>query len=175
MDRHEIIIHLKESHQSLIAYIDNLNEQEFLFSYQNKWTAGQQLEHIYLAVRPVVLAVHLPKFLVRLVFGKSRRPGKSYDELVKKYTGVLAGGGKASRPFIPRPVSWKQKQSIATNLSNKVRSLCAGIERFSEQELDTMILPHPLLGKITVREMMYFTIYHVGHHEAAVRRNVGLK
>lgn len=25
--------------------------------------------------------------------------------------------------------------------------------------------PHPLLGKLTLREMMFFTIYHVQHHE----------
>jgi hypothetical protein len=174
MERKEIIKQLEETHRAFISYIDGLTEKEFLSSYQNKWTAGQQLEHIYLAVRPVTLAVHLPKILVRLIFGKSRREGKTYDELVKKYMTVLGSGGKASRPFIPRPVRWVQKKSIAAKLDIKIRSLCAGVERFSEQELDTMRLPHPLLGRITVREMLYFTIYHVGHHEGLIKRNLNL-
>ena len=44
-------------------------------------------------------------------------------------------------------------------------SLNKKIELFSEQDLDSHILPHPLLGKLTFREMLYFTIYHVQHHQ----------
>jgi hypothetical protein len=33
-----------------------------------------------------------------------------------------------------------------------------------EAKLDNFIAPHPLLGKITLRELCYFTIYHTQHH-----------
>jgi len=46
---------------------------------------------------------------------------------------------------------------------------------FSEEDLDKLILPHPLLGKLTLREMMYFTIYHVQHHQRIVERNLAAK
>jgi uncharacterized damage-inducible protein DinB len=37
--------------------------------------------------------------------------------------------------------------------------------------LDRLRLPHPALGKLTVREMLFFTIYHNIHHvENVVRR-----
>ena len=36
--------------------------------------------------------------------------------------------------------------------------------QISEHKLDRCILPHPLLGKLTLREMIYFTIYHMEHH-----------
>lgn len=39
-------------------------------------------------------------------------------------------------------------------------------------ELDKYILPHPLLGKLTIREMMYFTIYHVEHHKKLTERGL---
>jgi hypothetical protein len=35
-----------------------------------------------------------------------------------------------------------------------------------------LILPHPLLGKITIREMLYFTAYHVQHHENIIKRDL---
>jgi hypothetical protein len=38
--------------------------------------------------------------------------------------------------------------------------------------LDLLILPHPLLGKLTLREMLYFTLYHVEHHEKQVLENL---
>jgi hypothetical protein len=33
-------------------------------------------------------------------------------------------------------------------------------------------LPHPLLGKLTLREMIYFTIYHVQHHHKLVQNQL---
>ena len=38
-------------------------------------------------------------------------------------------------------------------------------------DLDAVLLPHPLLGKLTVREMLFFTVYHVQHHRALVERD----
>jgi hypothetical protein len=29
-------------------------------------------------------------------------------------------------------------------------------------------LPHPLLGKLTLREMLYFTAYHADHHRHSI-------
>jgi hypothetical protein len=57
-------------------------------------------------------------------------------------------------------------------LEKLVASLSARVEGFSEQQLDLLILPHPLLGKLTLREMIYFTIYHAGHHEKQVIENL---
>ena len=47
------------------------------------------------------------------------------------------------------------------------------IDSFSEKDLDNYILPHPLLGKLTIREMLFFTIYHVQHHEVLTLKNLG--
>jgi hypothetical protein len=38
------------------------------------------------------------------------------------------------------------------------------IGQWSEKNLDAYLLPHPLLGKITVREMLFFTTFHTDHH-----------
>ena len=38
----------------------------------------------------------------------------------------------------------------------------------SQADLDRYRLPHPLLGKLTVREMLFFTVYHNYHHVRSV-------
>jgi hypothetical protein len=53
------------------------------------------------------------------------------------------------------------------------RWLGRALGRWSEQELDRVTLPHPLLGKLTAREVAYFTVYHGRHHVEAVRRRLG--
>ena len=45
------------------------------------------------------------------------------------------------------------------------------IDKLDEEDLDNYILPHPLIGKTTIREMLYFTIYHVQHHHKAIVDN----
>jgi len=172
MDRQKIIKLLKENHSSFVDYISDLTNEEFLFTYQHKWTAGQQLDHIYLAVRPVVLALSLPKLFIRFIFGKTNRSSRTYEDLVKKYLNKLQNGGQATARFIPKPISLIQKETISKALNKNTNVLCSKIEKFTEQDLDTLILPHPLLGKLTIREMLYFTIYHVGHHHEITKRNL---
>ncbi len=173
MDRYKIITLIKQDHNSFTSYINGLTNEEFLFSNQQKWTAGQQLDHIYLAVKPLTLTLSLPKFIPRFIFGKANRPGKNYEDLVKKYLSKLENGGRATGRFIPKAIAFYQKETIIKALNKSTNILCSKIEKFTEEELDALILPHPLLGKLTIREMLYFTIYHVGHHHEITKRNLG--
>ena len=169
MDKQTLINKLTENHQEFIACVNQLSPEEFTASKNDKWTAGQQLEHIYLSVKPVGLAFRLPLFLLKLIWGKSNREGRSYDELIARYHAKLASGSKATGPFVPKKVDLHQGPKLKASLNKEVAKLCASIEKHSEEALDQYILPHPLLGKLTLREMLYFTIYHVKHHENLVR------
>ena len=171
MDKQTLVNKLTENHQEFIACIDKLPAEEFNKSQNEKWTAGQQLEHIYLSVKPVGLAFRLPAFLLKLIWGKANRASRSYDELIARYHAKLANGSKATGPFIPKKVDLPKGQKLKENLTNEVLKLCAAIEKHSEEELDQYILPHPLLGKLTLREMLYFTIYHVKHHEKLIEKS----
>jgi hypothetical protein len=171
MDKQNIIKKLTENHEEFIACVSQLSADEFSVSKNEKWTAGQQLEHILLSVKPVSLAFRLPMFLLKLIWGKSNREGRSYDELIARYHAKLANGSKATGPFIPKKVDLHQGQKLKASLNKEVAKLCKAIEKRSEEELDQYILPHPLLGKLTLREMLYFTIYHVKHHEKLIEKS----
>ena len=172
MDKSEITNKLQTNHHSFIEYMVQLPDEDFLNDRNNKWTAGQQLEHIYISVKAVRQALSLPKFLAKIIWGFSNRPGKNYKDLVQKYLSKLENGGKSSRRYIPKIVRVEEKIKLKSALSKEVNLLCSKVDRFSEEELDMYILPHPLLGKLTNREMLYFTIYHVQHHEELIRKNL---
>jgi hypothetical protein len=165
MNKQLIIKCLTENHQAFIACIHELSAEDFMVGKNDKWSGGQQLEHIYLSVKPVTLAFRFPKFLMNLIWGKSNRVGRNYDALIQRYHDKLAFGGRASGPFVPKKVDLAKGQKLTSNLTKQVAQLCLSIEKFSEEDLDLYILPHPLLGKLTLREMLFFTIYHVKHHE----------
>lgn len=172
MTKSEIQTLLKENHIRFTNYVTSLSDSDFLFSNNGKWTAGQQLEHLVKSVRPVALAFRIPAFLSRVIFGKANRPSKDYPALIEKYKQKLAAGGRATTPFIPRSIFPNDRTKLVVKLNSLVKSLVKHIDSFSEQQLDQLILPHPLLGKLTFREMLYFTIYHVEHHEKHILQNL---
>jgi DinB superfamily len=174
MTKEQIINKLKSNHQEFLNYIDTLSETQFNFAPAEKWTAGQQLEHIMLSVKPLAQGFILPKFMLKIIFGTANRPSKTYDELVAKYKSKLESGGRASGAFIPKPVGFDAKNRISGKIQKFVNSICNQISSYSEHDLDRLIIPHPLLGKLTVREMLYFTIYHVDHHKQLTQRNLTL-
>lgn len=173
MTKAEILQQFSERHQTFVTLITSLSQEEFLFIKSDKWTAGQQLDHIYRSVKPLKMALGLPKFVPRLLFGKANRPSKDYDNLVKKYVAKLASDYKVSKQFLPKSIAFEESKSLENKLLHTIQMLCNHLNKYDEPELDSYILPHPLLGKLTLREMLYFTVYHVEHHHKATLRNLG--
>ena len=163
-DKPEIISALNEKIDAFNNYITPLSKEQFEATPNGKWSAGQNLDHLIRAIKPLQPAYGLPKIALRIMFGKTNRPSKTFDELVAKYKAKLAAGGRASGPFIPPFISFEKKNVLIKKYTQQKQKLIAKIERQSEKDLDVYILPHPLLGKVTLREMLYFTIHHNEHH-----------
>ena len=160
MNKQQIAEKLLENHRTFVACVSDLNEPDFMFAPHQKWTAGQQLDHLIRGVSPVKMAFSLPKFVPRLLFGKVNRSSMVYDELVEKYQDKLAAGSKACSRFVPPPISFEKREGLQNKLLKAIQDLVWRIDNFSEGQLDEYLLPHPILGKLTMREMLYFTIYH---------------
>ena len=145
-------------------YISAQDKLRFENTPGGKWSAGQNIDHLVRSIKPLQLAYSLPKFILRLLFGKANRPSKTYEELVNKYKLKIAAGGRASGPYIPPPVTFDKKESLLKKYTVQKEKLLQKIDKQKETDLDRYILPHPLLGKLTLREMLFFTIYHNQHH-----------
>ena len=148
LTKEEIITKLESNHYRLADMVSGLSEVDFGTAPAGKWTAGQQLGHIYLSLKPLTMALGLPKI------------------------GLMAFG-KAPSNFVPDPVLYIDKDAISTKLKDNLGKLISHLCKYSEKDLDKYLLPHPLLGKMTVREMLYFTIYHSEHHYKVALQNLG--
>lgn len=174
MTKEAIIDSIEHAYQNLINCLEGLDEHAFLLAAEGKWSAGKQLDHLIKSVAPVNMAMGLPNFIPALLFGKANRPSKSYEDLVAKYQSKLSAGGKAPAKFEPPFIPFEAKTKLIDRLKNLVKALCKKINRCSEEGLDKNILPHPLLGKLTLREMLYFTGYHATHHQASIEQALKL-
>ena len=164
MFKEEICAMLTTDHRNFTDYITSLNDEELLKSPPDKWNAGQHLDHIIRSVSAVRQALRVPKMILRIIFPKANRPSKDYEGLVEKYKSRLQQGGKAGGRFIPATIKATDKNNLVQKLNQQVNKLCDLLKDYNEDDLDSITLPHPLLGRLTMREMLYFTIYHVQHH-----------
>ena len=79
----------------------------------------------------------------------------------------------ATGQFRPKSFVAADKKRLLDQYTAYSEKLERLINRLSENELDKYILPHPLLGKLTLREMMFFTIYHTQHHSTSLKELYG--
>ena len=138
----------------------------------DQWSPGENLEHLRLAVRPLNLALLLPRFALR-VFGRPRQH-RPYEQVVEQYRARLASGAKATTPFIPASLApGTDGERLIRVFRQAYATYAARLGRRDEAFLDSIRLPHPILGRLTVREMAFFTLYHLHHHHQAIRQTVG--
>ncbi|MFM2224704.1 MAG: hypothetical protein RJA07_906 [Bacteroidota bacterium] len=172
MDKQTIITQLTKNHTSFIDYINGLTTEELMFSYQNKWTSIQQLQHIVLCVKPIERVFSMTTFDIEQNFGKTDKLSSTYEILLSNYLEKQKEGAKAPERYVPEVVSHNQREILCETLIKSIQNLCSKIENFTEQDLDTFCIPHPSLGSLTMREMLYNVIYHVEHHQNQDKQNL---
>lgn len=170
MTKEEIAQELIERYARFANMVDALGES-FDKAPEGKWTPGQQLEHLGKSVKPIAQGLRLPYFLLKWKFWTANRPSRTYDEVVAKYLNKIPKGYIPGKQYLPAPVSIEKKSDLKRGLDRSVRSIARSLNKMSEKQVDELVLPHPLIGRITLREMMYFTLYHVDHHYANVQRD----
>jgi hypothetical protein len=173
MDKPIIIRLLTYKYGLFVDFVAGLNAEDYAFSYNGKWTAGQQLEHIVLCVKPLVQVYGMPPAMIAQNFGTSDQGSRDYGTLVQDYVLKLHEGGQAPTRFVPvADAPALSREELLATLKQLVLDLSDKINALSEADLDTYCIPHPLLGKITLREMLFNAIYHVQHHQTVAEENL---
>ncbi len=162
----EIVKALDASFESLCSFLESKEEGYFASGPEGKWQVGQHLNHLIQSTAPISKAMKLPAFALRYKFGKPNRPGRSYDALVQRYQDKLVEnkGRQAPSRFLPKEVSVADKTRNINQFRLEKGKLIKQINSWSEEKLDKCLLPHPLLGKVTLREILFFTNYHTQLH-----------
>lgn len=161
-DKQSIQASIRDAFDSVVRKVEGLSEERaFQHVIIDKWSIAEQLIHLNVAAQALGTALGMPKIAIR-AFGSSDKGSRSYDELVAFYKEKLKDIPPTTG-FEPerRGKSWDEIRDKWSSMSALYEK---NIDRWSEKELDKRQLPHPLMGKITLREMLFFTHYHTLHH-----------
>ena len=171
-DKRSIVDALETLDNEIGDYFEALSMEEFFAPQGTAWSPCGHLVHLIKSVSPLARAMALPRLLLALRFGRSRAGSGDFEAVRRRYREALDGGLKAG-PYGPsnRPEQLPAAARRGRTLGRWRRAggeLRGVIHRWSEEDLDRYRLPHPGIGKLTVREMLFFTVYHNAHHARRV-------
>ncbi|MFM7520950.1 MAG: DinB family protein [Planctomycetota bacterium] len=140
------------------------------------WSPADNVRHLTISAAPVARALRIPRVILRALFGMATRPSRTWHALRSAYLDRLAKGGSAG-PYAPPPVAPPAdlaagQRRLIGECEATVLSLERAITAWGDDALDRYRLPHPLIGKLTLREMLVFTLFHFDHHRDNVARRL---
>lgn len=166
MQKEDIANLLEEKHNQLINWLQHQPEDQWEAGPEGKWTTGQQALHLLQSAKALNDAMSMPKFLLKFKFGKANRNVRNFDAIVERYNERLKDAqGKTYGPskHMKTP-KLKDKDYIINRLQVEHKKLQYKTQKWNDKHLDGLILPHPLMGKMPVREIVMWTAHHVAHH-----------
>ena len=168
---------LEKVHDDVGMFFITLPTDDFFHQPPDAWSPFDNLRHLIKSVKAVSRAMKIPKIVLRILFGVSPKISRRYRKITEIYRGELGKGAKASWFYSPgkKDLPSEPEQAKETFLRKWEKTgfkLLSIIEKWEDRELDKYRLPHPILGKITVREMLFFTLYHNQHHIASVKKRL---
>lgn len=167
--KQELIQELRTSFQELSSLCNAVHADVFNQSRDGKWTPAENFQHLVTATKVTAMAYKLPKFIPRLLYGKSRRTSHGFSKVTENYQKRLNEGASASGVYIPKKTDYSQHQ-LAQRIKVQAENLISNLEnKWSDEELDQYQVAHPILGLLTLRELAYFTLYHNAHHINTVK------
>jgi hypothetical protein len=164
----EIAAALTQTHDQIVSTVEGLPVEALTRRPVEGWCAAEYLLHLILSVRPTGKAVSFPPEKLTELFGEPDHASRSYDAFVALYQQALANGVRAQQapgvmPHLPEDVP-DLKGHLLAEWDRYSRRLNEAVPNWSEAALDACGIPHPAVGMLTVREMLFFTVHHNRHH-----------
>lgn len=173
----EITARLRQSSDSISENAATMPEARFFAGTDEDWSAANYLKHLILVVKPFAKGLTMPREVLVRMFGTSAAPSRSYDEVVEQYRAVLATGLGAQNVPGVMPTGYRMPEGVTDERAylvetwqDAVQRVFTALDSWTEDELDHYQMLHPAIRKATIREMLYFNIYHNEIHRDDIAR-----
>ncbi len=163
---------LDVNRQAMTDYASSLSDEQFVARPDNKWSAAETLQHLFLSTRALNRALSSPREFFNQ-WPRADRPSRSSDEIIAAYHAALAGlTAAAPDSVLPRTEDIESRADVTARFNAITQTLMATIDTWAETDLDQYQVPHPRLGLLTVREFFLFSAYHILHHLEPMRARI---
>lgn len=171
MNKVEIVGLLEEKHKDLFNWLENQPKENWDLGPQKKWTTGQHIQHLVNSLQLLNNALSYPRFLLKYKFGTCNRQPRDYNTIVKKYQSKLSENKERAKTFnqnLKKP-TLLERERLLTKYQIQQKKLQFKTQKISDKNLDLLVIPHPLMGKMTIREIIMWTAHHTEHHTETLK------
>lgn len=173
----QIIDQLTSIHQFVHQTLTDMPEEALFAGTETQWSPADYLKHLIISNKPFAKALLMPREQMEGMFGKADNGSMSYEALVGIYQKLIDEGLRAELAPAVTPVNYRMPEGITDVKTYLIETwddanqrIISALDGWSETDLDTYRIPHPAIGVITVREMLYFTIHHNRLHGDDIAR-----
>jgi len=168
--RAEILEALESNARNVVEYFSGLPSTVFFDGNVDRWSPGHHLEHLTRSSLSVTRALRSGKLPLH-ASGRSR----PYSEVRDAAAASVAATEKSKLLEMGRTVVLAPEVApidVVQSFAAASADLRHAAAEWSEEALDRHAIPHPLMGALTVREMLLFFVVHERHHLKLVRTRV---
>ncbi|MFY9241720.1 MAG: DinB family protein [Polaribacter sp.] len=172
MDKVDIADLLEAKHLELFDWLHKQPIENWEKGPENKWSTSQHIMHLVNSLQLLNNALSYPRFFLKYKFGVCNRAPRDYETVAKNYQQKLIENQDRARTFnqnLKKP-TLKERDRLLTRFLIQQKKLQYKTKKISEKNLDTLVIPHPLMGKMTVREIIMWTAHHTEHHTNTLKK-----
>jgi nitrate/nitrite-specific signal transduction histidine kinase len=162
--------------------IQKLEFQRFLSSIPNKqffdgsseqWSVAHHVKHITSVINRIATGLANPGALPKR---EPATPSRDFATMHQSYLNTLQNTPSETLRQFGSRVTLEERQDfqayqtqMISNFVDAITNFNTALEGFDEEHLETLGMPHPLLGLISSREMVFFTVFHNAHHQNGIQ------
>lgn len=159
------------------AYLAAMPAPAFFAPQGDRWSPSEHTRHLTKSIGAVARGLGMPWIVLRFSFGAHAGASRDLATMIATYETALENPLPVN-PFAPEPRAAPAdleagRTAILARFRGANAELRRAMRRWDERALDRLRLPHPLLGKLTLREMLLFTLLHNAHHLRLVASRAG--
>ena len=164
---------LEAAVNSCLTAATSVSDTIFFDNSDGKWSIAENLTHLDVSAKRLAGAMSLSKEDLVAKFGTATKSSRACEEIPTVYYATASQRAiVAPKAFAVVQTADMTRASVVEGYAKSHAFLAAILANFTEEELELYQIPHPLLGFLTIREMIYFTVFHIGHHQKAVDKKI---
>jgi len=165
MNKKELRQHINLKFDEVLHFVRKQNDAEFAVSNtEGKWSAGQNLDHLRKSTKVINKVMSIPKLAHWYKFGRIKNASDDYEGLKRSYKEKTLNGVNAPKTYQPNPLTNEDKTWLMEKFDREREKLINNMYKSSDNYLNTYAIKHPLLGKMSMKSIIYFTCIHTEHH-----------
>ncbi len=171
----ELLEALDTQTREIAAFFRALGPDRFFARPQPGWSPAENVKHLVKANAAIHLGIAVPRAAL-LVFGRGTGVSRRLGDVRDAYFAQLQAGATAG---IYTPLregadagdakARARQNQLVGRWENTNARLARALTAWSEEDLDRYRMPHPIMGRVTVREMCLFALLHAVHHVGKVQ------